>query len=65
MSFEHLPGTMVTLLDQDFKPVGEVEIDCYLDKERKYKVWWTYVQTGESEWIKVPEWRLQKKKKVF
>jgi hypothetical protein len=58
---EHRPGNTVILLDQEYKPVGEVEISIYLEKERVYKVWWTYEQTGESEMIKVPEWRLVKK----
>lgn len=61
MSFEHMPGTTVVLMTQDFKPAGEVEVRTYLDKEKAYKVWWTYPQTGESELIKVPEWRLVKK----
>ncbi len=62
MSMEHRPGNIVVLLDQHCKPAGEVEIDMYLEKEHAYKVWWTYPQTGESELIKVPEWRLIKKK---
>lgn len=61
---EHRPGNTVILLDQECKPAGEVEISMYLEKERAYKVWWTYEQTGESEMIKVPEWRLVKKPPV-
>jgi uncharacterized protein YaeQ len=59
---EHRPGNIVILLDKDCKPAGKVEINIYLEKEHAYKVWWTYEQTGESELIKVPEWRLVKKK---
>ena len=62
MSFEHLPGTTVILLNGDFKPAGEVTIKRYLNKERSYEVWWTYPQTGESELIKVSGWQLQKKR---
>ncbi len=62
MSFEHLPGHTVIILNGDCKPVGEVKIECYLQKEKAYYVWWTYPQTGEKQRIKVPEWRLFKKR---
>ncbi len=62
MIFEHLPGTTVILLNGDFKPAGDVEIESYREKDKTYQVWWTYEQTGESELIKVPEWHLQKKR---
>ncbi|MES2329943.1 MAG: hypothetical protein V4539_10095 [Bacteroidota bacterium] len=61
MSFDHMPGTIVIILDTNLKPAGEVEVQMYLDKEKAYKVWWTYPQTGESELIRVPAWRLIKK----
>ena len=61
MSFEHMPGTVVVLLDGNFKPAGDVEVQTYLHNDGAYKVWWTYELTGERELIKVPEWRLVKK----
>ncbi|MES2328203.1 MAG: hypothetical protein V4539_01285 [Bacteroidota bacterium] len=64
MSIDHLPGSIAILLDGDYMPAGEVEVDMYLQREKKYKVWWTYRHTGESELIKVPEWHLKKKQKM-
>ncbi|MES2331322.1 MAG: hypothetical protein V4539_17090 [Bacteroidota bacterium] len=58
---QHLPGTILIILGFDCNPVGEVEVDHYLQSDKAYHVWWTYPQTGEREKIKVPEWRLTKK----
>lgn len=61
MSLKHRPGEVVDVLDQEYKPAGEVSIQLYLEDQRAYKVWWAYPQTGERELIKVPEWRLSRK----
>ncbi len=58
---QYLPGTVVTILNADFKPAGDGEVQLYLHQEKAYKVWWTYPQTSERELIKVPEWKLVKK----
>ncbi len=36
MSFEHMPGTMVVILGRDFRPLQEVEVQTYLDKDKAY-----------------------------
>jgi hypothetical protein len=61
MSFQHLPGTRLAVLDADMKPAGIVEVHYYMRREKAYEIWWVYEQTGEKEKIRVPEWRLVKK----
>ncbi len=65
MSLEFLPCTTVVLLDGDFRTAGEVTVVTYLQNEKHYRVRWEYPQSGESEVIKVPEWRLIKEAKSF
>ncbi|MEO8174859.1 MAG: hypothetical protein ABI581_17305 [Sediminibacterium sp.] len=65
MSMEHLPGSIVSVLNGDFEIAGEVEVQVYLHNQKSYKVWWTYPQTGERQLISVPEWRLIKKRKTI
>jgi dTDP-4-dehydrorhamnose reductase len=57
----HLPGTKLIVLDGKLKDAGEVEVVAYLESEGAYRVSWTYEQTGEKEFIIVPEWRLMKR----
>jgi len=61
MNKQYLTGTTLLILSGDAKPLGEVVVEKYLHTEQKYKVWWTYEQTGERELIEVPEWRLLRK----
>ncbi len=61
MKIDHMPGTFVQLMSEDFKPLGEVEIKSFLVSDKAYFVWWTYPQTGDRELVKVPAWRLVKK----
>ena len=63
MSFDHRPGAVVTLMNKEFKRLGEVEVSIYIERENAYRVWWTYPQTGGRELIKVPAWQLVKKEK--
>ena len=57
----HLPGTKLIVLNGKLNDAGEVEVVHYLEPEGAYLVSWTYEQTGEKEFIKVPEWRLVKR----
>jgi hypothetical protein len=57
MRVKHFPGKTVSILDADFNIAGEVKIDIFIPSEEKYRVIWTYKNTGESETLKVAEWR--------
>jgi hypothetical protein len=61
MKMKYMPGSIVSILDGDFNIAGDVKVDMYLHNEQLYTVVWTYQQTGESEVLKVPEWRLVEK----
>lgn len=61
MKMDHMPGTTVQLMSEDFMSLGEVEIKSFLVSDKAYFVWWTYPQTGDRELIKVPAWRLIRK----
>jgi hypothetical protein len=63
MNTQYFPGTTVIVIDVMAKPIGEGVVEKYFFSERSYRVRWTYEQTGKSEFVTVPEWRLLKKNK--
>lgn len=48
-------------MDPFSKPLGEGVVEKYFFAERSYRIRWTYEQTGESEFVVVPERRLIRK----
>lgn len=61
MNTQYFPGTTVIIIDPFAKPLGEGVVEKYFFAERSYRIRWTYEQTGESEFVIVPEKRLIRK----